>query len=696
MTRPLTPKAGTPASKINNRHLDRQAIVYVRQSTLQQIEQNKESIAVQYALVERACLLGWTRPRVSVVDDDLGCSGASAAGRPGFQRLVAEVGLGQVGLVLGFEVSRLARSCRDWYQLLEICALSGTLIGDNDGIYDPALYNDRLLLGLKGTMSEAELHIMRARFEEGRWHKAERGAFGFNLPRGFVRRLSGEIALDPDERVRETLHLVFDIFERRRSVHGVVRYLFTHGISLPDRVRFGAAKGELAWGAPTRSAVLNLLTNPAYAGAYAYGRRSKGAAPGRSSRSQAARPEDWPVLIKGHWPAYISWEAFERNQRQLAANQSKHIGVPRGGPSLLAGILICGQCGYRMATNYRNNGRSLRYACTRRMVNRGEQPCQSFAGEALDACIADLILTALQPSAIDVALQLAEDLELERGRQHRQWSLRLEQARYEVERAQRQYDAAEPENRLVVRTLERRWEETLEAEMRLREEHERFLAHQPAKLGAVERAAIERLAGDIPLIWRSPTTTAAERKEIARLMFERVVVTMEGDTEHMRVACHWAGGRRTEHWIRRSVRRVTQLARHGELIARMEALFAEGQRPPEIARRLDAEDWKAPHGGPIREQGVRAWLQRQGHLPDGRHRPSVVVERQPNEYTVAELSVRLGVPEGTIYRWLHKRLIPARKTCAVNHDLWLVKLRDALDHDRKRRILRQQKVAVVQ
>ncbi|QCO00179.1 recombinase family protein (plasmid) [Azospirillum argentinense] len=239
--------SGTLPSKIEGRHLDRQAVVYVRQSTLQQVAHNKESTAVQYALVERACTLGWARLRVAVIDDDLGCSAASAAGRPGFQRLVAEVGLGHVGLILGFEVSRLARSCRDWYHLLEICALAGTLIGDNDGVYDPGLYNDRLLLGLKGTMSEAELHIMRARFEEGRWNKAERGDFGFPMPRGFIRRPSGEIVQDPDERARDSLHLVFEIFERRRSIHGVVRYFHAHSLQLPDRVRGGPAKGDLVW-----------------------------------------------------------------------------------------------------------------------------------------------------------------------------------------------------------------------------------------------------------------------------------------------------------------------------------------------------------------------------------------------------------------------------------------------------------------
>ena len=683
MSRSLRPKAGTLPSKIQDGHLERLAIVYVRQSTLQQLEHHRESTRVQYALADRACLLGWARPRVIVIDDDLGCSGASAAQRPGFQRLVAEVGLGHVGLVLGFEVSRLARSCRDWYHLLEICALAGTLIADNDGVYDPGLYNDRLLLGLKGTMSEAELHIMRARFEEGRWNKAERGELGFNLPRGFLRRPSGEIILDPDERVRNTLRLVFDIFERRRSAHGVVRYLVAHDIDLPDRARHGPAKGEITWRPPTRVAVLGILTNPAYAGAYAYGRRATRPSPGRPER-RLPRHGDWRILIQDRLPAYIPWETYERNQRQLAANRSKHVGVARGGPSLLAGLLVCGRCGYRMATNYRTNARGVQYSCTRLQVNRGEAACQCFAGRTLDAFVTDLVLAALRPAAIEVSLQLAEDIELERAQQHRHWTLRLERARYEVERAERQYDRVEPENRLVARTLEKRWEEALATKAELEAEHARFMAREPARLTAAEREQIRRLAEDIPAIWHAPTTTPTARQEIVRLMLDQVVVTVVGESELMTVECHWAGGCRTSHQVIRPVRRLRQLRHHQELVARIEAMFGEGCRPPEIARRLNAEGWRTVRNRPFSENAARSLLQRKGLLPDGRHRPSAVVDRAPDECTVAELSVRLDVPEGTIYRWLHTGQLKARKTTAVRHDLWLVRLQDAIDHDRRR------------
>jgi DNA invertase Pin-like site-specific DNA recombinase len=669
-----------PPGKILARHLDRQAIVYIRQSTLQQLEQHRESTSLQYGLVDQACRLGWARADVTVIDDDLGCSGASTDGRPGFQRLVAEVGLGHVGLVLGFEVSRLARSCRDWYQLLEICALAGTLIADSDGVYDPALYNDRLLLGLKGTMSEAELHIMRARLDQGRWNKAKRGELGFNMPRGYLKRPSGEVCLDPDERVRETIRLVFDVFERRGSIHGVMRYLVEHGIALPDRARSGPARGEVAWQRPHRATICNILTSPIYAGAYVFGRRHGDSPDPQVRRRQAQRPsrhpEDWRVLLKDRWPAYISWERYEENQRQLMANQNKHKGVPRGGPSLLAGLLYCGRCGSRMVTCYRNNGRDLRYDCTRHQINYGAPHCQALAGGALDTLVTTLILQALRPSAIEVSLQLAEDVELERAQHHRQWALRLEQARYEVERAERQYNAVEPENRLVARTLEQRWEAALAAEAALRDEHARFVARAPAHLTPAEQAAIRDLAADVPDLWHAPTTTAAERKEIARLLLNRVEVTVIDNSEHAEVVCSWIGGRRTRHRLVRSVRRTTQLSRHAELLERIRTLLDEDLHAAAIARILAVEGWTSAHGKSFTEGSVRALLTRMGHISTSPKRPSAVVERQAGESTVTEIAARLNIPEGTIYSWVYKHLLPVRRVKAAWHTLYLLHLSD--------------------
>src|ERR1700712_4234138 len=463
MSATMSRAALLPTDKIQARHRERQAIVYVRQSTVRQVLQHQESTRLQYALSDRARQLGWSQDQVVVIDDDLGRSAASALDRPGFRRLVAEVGFGHVGLVLGIEVSRLARSCRDWHQLLEMCALFDTLIADADGIYDPGTYNDRLLLGLKGTMSEAELHILKARMLEGRRAKAARDELVVGLPRGYIRRPSGEVALDPDEQVRSTIRLVFDLFERRRSARGVLQYLGDHDIQLPDRVRSGPSKGEIRWNRPSHATVGDMLRHPAYAGAYVYGRRRmerRSQLPGKphSGRRFIRAPEQWAVLHRDRWPAYIDWDTYARNQEQMAANRNKHDGVPRGGPALLGGIIRCGHCKRRMSLAYHNNGYEARYQCCQLAVTFGGPRCQSISAQPVDGLVAELILAALAPSAIEVSLQAAEDIELERTERQRHWSQRLERARYETTLARRRYEAVDPQNRLVAHTLERDWE----------------------------------------------------------------------------------------------------------------------------------------------------------------------------------------------------------------------------------------------
>lgn len=347
------------SGKIQGYHRDRLAVVYVRQSTIQQVERHQESTRLQYGLVERARSLGWAPARVLVIDDDLGKSGRSAEGRPGFQRLVVEVSLNHVGLVLGVEMSRLARSCRDWYQLLEVCALFGTLLADLDGVYDPSAYHDRLLLGLQGMMSEAELHVLNQRLLAGKRAKAARGELGMAVPMGYLRRPSGEVVKDPDEQAQATIALIFVQFERRGTINGVLKYLVGNAIPLPHRVRGGPGQGDLQWRRPNRVTLSNLLHNPIYAGAYVYGRRPmdpRRQQPGRPhTGKRVAQPRDWAVVLKDRLPAYISWAQFEHNLCQLAANTAQGLGVIRYGPSLLSGLVICGHCGRRMAAMYRNN-----------------------------------------------------------------------------------------------------------------------------------------------------------------------------------------------------------------------------------------------------------------------------------------------------------------------------------------------------
>jgi DNA invertase Pin-like site-specific DNA recombinase len=664
--------------KIQRHHLERLAVVYVRQSTMQQVDRHQESTRLQYGLVERAVDLGWSRSQVLLIDDDLGRSGTTAEGRPGFQRLVAEVGLDHVGIVLGIEISRLARSSRDWYQLLEVCAVFATLIADADGVYDPMTYNDRLLLGLKGTMSEAELHILKQRMLEGKRAKARRGELGMRVPMGYIRHASGEVMKDPDEQARAVIDLVFHQFARSGTINAVLQHLVRHDIRLPVRVVSGAQKGELTWHRPNRATLSNLLHHPVYAGAYVYGRRPTDARrkkPGRASTGRTvAKPEQWEVLIKDRFPAYISWAQYERNQRQLDANRAQALGTPRQGPSLLSGLLICGRCGLRMATQYNNNGRGLRYVCSRLATDYGEPLCQSLAGAPLDALIGDLVLQALEPSALELSLKLAEDLEAERARDREQWEQRLERAHFEAERFHRQYDAVEPENRLVARTLERQWEEALAAEERLSSDYARFLDAEPTPLSPAERARIRRLAENIPALWSAATTTAAERQAIVRQLVERVIATVVGESEQVNVEIHWAGGRRTRTRIARPVARLEQLSYYPELLERVVCLQQEGFTDVESARRLNAEGWRpAKRRATFNAPMVANLLTRRG-LGSGsaRQQYTKTLPRDAEEWTLKELALELEMPPVTLNGWIRKGQVRARQVRHAGHTLWLL------------------------
>jgi DNA invertase Pin-like site-specific DNA recombinase len=660
--------------KIHGSHYERLAAVYVRQSTPQQMLRHQESTRLQYGLVERALALGWAKPQVLVIDEDLGKSADSVTGRSGFQRLVAEVSLAHVGIIFGLEMSRLARSNRDWHHLLEVCALFGTLIGDLDGIYDPTDYNDRLLLGLKGAMSEAELHVLKQRMMAGKRAKAERGALGMPVPMGYVRRPSGEVAKDPDEQAQAVIELIFDQFARVGTIHAVLRYLVQHQIRVPQRVRFGPSKGELVWRRPNRTTLSNLLHHPIYAGAYTYGRRPtdpKRKQPGRPSTGRlVVKPEDCQVLLPDRLPAYISWEQFERNRRQLEANTQAGLGVIRYGPSLLSGLVVCGRCGLRMAAAYNNNGVGLRYSCAREMVDYGGALCQSLTGAPLDAWMSELVLAALEPAALEVSLEVAADVEAQRQRLHQHWAKRLERAGYEVERAARQYHAVEPENRLVARTLERQWEEALANEEQLKADYRRFLASQPVTLSASEREAIRHLASDLPALWYAETTTAADRQAIIRQLVERVVVTVQGESEQVDLEIHWIGGHRTQTRRRRPVARLDQLSYYPALLARAAALQQQGLSRGAIAEGLNAEGWRpAKRRQTFTADMVRSLLVRQG-LRSSKARPRSVA-CEADEWTLPELASTLAMPPPTLYAWLRKGQLQARYDQGAGQ--WLIR-----------------------
>jgi DNA invertase Pin-like site-specific DNA recombinase len=662
--------------KILGNHIDRLALVYVRQSTMQQVERHQESTRLQYGLVTRATYLGWPSQRVIVIDEDLGQSAATAVGRPGFQRLVAEVGLDHVGIVLGIEMSRLARSNRDWHQLLEICALFGTLIGDLDGIYDPSDYNDRLLLGLKGTMSEAELHILKRRMLEGKRAKARRGELGMQVPMGYIRRPSGEAIKDPDEQAQGTIEMVFNLFNRYGTLNGVLQHFVRNGIQMPRRVRCGPAKGDLKWVRPNRITLSNILHNPIYAGAYVYGRRPtdpKKKKPGRpSSGKTVARFGQWEVLLKDRLPSYITWDQFEQNIRQLESNTVQAAGALRNGPSLLSGLLICGRCGMRMATQYSNNGNGLRYQCSRLMTDYGAPLCQSLAGKPLDELTTKLVLQSLEPAALEISLKVAQDLDAERCQMRSHWEKKIERTYYAAERAFRQYSAVEPENRLVARTLERQWEQALVAQEELKMEYERFLSQQVAPLSAEEKEAIRQLSVDIPTIWHAPSTTASERQAIVRQLIDRIIVTVQGETEKVAVEYQWAGGHKTQAILIRPVARLEQLSYYQDLLKRVAQLNSENKSARNIAKILNQEGWRpAKRRETFNAFMVHTLLSRQGLKSSDRKRPSDDIVKKANEWTIRELSQKLEMPEPTLYSWITKGKLKSRRVIASGKAIWI-------------------------
>jgi DNA invertase Pin-like site-specific DNA recombinase len=598
-TPPSGPAAllGRRRASISDRHLSLLALVYVRQSGTQQILDHQESRRRQYALADYAAALGWPRERVVVIDDDQGRSGRTVEQRPGFQRLLAEVTLGHVGIVLGLEISRLSRSSKDWYHLLEVCAVFGTLLADQDGIYDANDSNDRLVLGLKGTMSEVELTTMRNRLERGKLHKAERGELILTVPCGYLKLPHGEVILDPDEQVRAAVHLVFAKFAELGSFGKVYRYLRQHKIHMGCRVHQGPRRGELVWRPVSRSLLGRMLHHPIYAGAYSYGRRRvdprRTAASGGKVRMRYVPMAEWKALKRDCLPAYITWETYLANQQRLLENRSwpEAPGVPRAGAALLAGLLVCGACGRRMHAGYRARARPY-YECMRHKLEGSS--CCGLGAAAIDDLVGAQVLRALQPAALELSLHALQNIHQERQRLHEHWQQRLERAAQEARRAERQYQAVEPENRLVARTLEQRWEEALRAQRALQEEYDRFQQEQPRQLHEAERARIVALASDIPALWQAPETTAAERKEVVRLLVGRVVVHVRADSERTGVEIAWRGGLTTHHEVTRAVTRYESLSDYPELLKRIRQLRKGGFTIAQVAARLNEEGYKAP------------------------------------------------------------------------------------------------------
>jgi DNA invertase Pin-like site-specific DNA recombinase len=656
------------SSKIQDRHLDRLSIVYVRQSSAKQVTENRESTEMQYRLRERAVDLGWSAARVLVIDDDLGQSGQSINGRPGFQRLLAEVGLDHVGIVLGLEMSRLARSCRDWHQLLELCALFGTLLGDADGVYDPCDYNDRLLLGLKGTMSEAELHVLRGRLEAGQRNKARRGELFSHAPIGYLRSRASGLELEPDQQARAVVQLIFDKFTELGSVAAVLQYLKQHRILVGVRPHRGPERDQLVWRRPNRATLLGMLHHPVYAGAYVHGRRTtnpRKRIPGRRGSGRAWAPAaQWDVLIRDRLPAYITWEQYEANQRRLRDNSAKYgRGTPRGGGSLLSGIVCCGRCGKHMSVSYADRSKA-RFTCDAARNQWGEPQCQALTARPLETLVADQVLLALEPTALELSLAAAEQIESERKRLEQHHQQDVERATYEVERAWRQYTKVEPEHRLVVRELERRWEAALLAQRAAEEALDQFRRAQPTRLSDSERERIRQLAANLPALWNAATTEQSDRQEIVRQLIERVAVTVVDGTERVDVTIHWAGSYESRHEIRRTVSSYRRLAEGTRVLQRVSELKQQGLPHAEVARRLNAESFRAPIGNHFTVPMVTFLCRRArqaGLLPPLSQLKQDPMNPVPRDcWRGGLLAKKLNLPASTLNTWRRRGWVHAR------------------------------------
>jgi DNA invertase Pin-like site-specific DNA recombinase len=518
------------AQKVKPEHLKRDAYLYIRQSTPRQVLENSESTKRQYALQQRAIALGWSSERIIVIDNDLGQSGASTVDRKGFQKLVAEVGMGHAGLVIGLEVSRLARNSSDWHRLLEICALTETLILDEDGLYDPAHFNDRLLLGLKGTMSEAELHVMQARMRGGLLNKARRGELRLPLAVGFVYDTQAQVILDPDQQVQQSIRTLFQSFRRVGSAGAVVKAFRDARLLFPHRPRGGPLDGELLWVKLNITQVLNVLHNPRYAGAYVYGRtRIRRTLQGTQQHRVAQ--DQWHTLLLSAHVGYVSWDEYQENQRRLQENAhalgpERRKSPPREGPALLQGLVICGMCGERMKVIYhvRSGQRVPDYICDGRTVNDPQPMCQWISGKDVDKAVGDLLLEIVTPTAIEATLAVQQELQTRLDEVERLRKQQVERARYEAELAQRRYMRVDPDNRLVADTLEADWNQKLRAFQEAQQEYERERQKDCMAMDESVRSRLHTLATEFPRLWRDPNTPDRERKRLAHLLLEDVTL----------------------------------------------------------------------------------------------------------------------------------------------------------------------------
>ncbi|HEY8025824.1 MAG TPA: recombinase family protein [Burkholderiaceae bacterium] len=636
--------------KVTADHLRRDAFLYVRQSSLRQVLENTESTKRQYALRDRAVSMGWPIERIHVIDTDLGLSGASAQDRDGFRRLVSEVANGHAGIVLGLEVSRLARNNADWHRLLELSALTQTLILDEDGVYDPAYFNDRLLLGLKGAMSEAELHVLKARLQGGMRNKARRGELEVPLPIGLVYHLDGSVVLDPDQAIRAAMQLLFNTFRQTKSATATVKRFRREGWLLPRRIRKGIGKGDVLWGPLEHCRAVQVLHNPRYAGAFAYG-RTRTSPRGEHKHSQLkVAQEDWLVLIRDAHPGYIDWDEFERNQATLKRNRDgfgpgNRGRMPREGVGLLQGRVVCGICGARMRVRYQQLADKLvpYYVCAENSVRRADKLCQSVRGREVDESLSALLLESVAPAAIEVALAVEGEIAGRIEQASAQRTTQLTRARYDAELARRRYLSVDPANRLVADSLESDWNERLRLLDSLQQEHERHQQADQKLLGDDARARIRQLAEDFPRVWHDERVEPIERKRMLALLIEDVTLIK---SERIAIHVRFRGGRTTSLEIDKPKPIALIRKTKDEVVKAVDELL-ENYSDRQVAQQLNELGYKNWRGQSFTHKKVIV-IRLAYHLKSRFERL-----RERGMLSANELAAQLGVCKETIYHWGH-------------------------------------------
>jgi len=648
-------------AKVSSQQLQKTAYIYVRQSTMGQVRHHRESTERQYALKEKAMNLGWTENFVQVLDGDLGRSGASMVNRTDFKTIVTDVSLGKVGAVFALEASRLARSNADWHRLIEICGITGTLIVDEDGCYDPSDFNDGLLLGLKGTMAQAELHFIRARLQRGKLNKAQKGELRFPLPVGYVFDEAERLVKDPDDQVRGAITMVFSAFRQTGSAYGVVQHFATKNLLFPKRSYGGAWDGKLHWGRLTDSRVLAILKNPSYAGVYAFGRYRcvKEILEDGEVRSRIARmPRDqWLVEIRDHHEGYLTFEQQLKNLDLIEKNRTNPkeavlSGPAREGLALLQGLLICGCCGRRLTPRYRGNGGIYPiYDCNwRRREGLSKTSCMSVQCGYLDRAVETRLLEIVNKEQINLALEAFEILQQRDQQISGQWKLRIQRAEYEVQLAQKQYDQVDPENRLVASTLERRWNDSL-IELEKVKQQIAELSHEQSLIASFERDQVLALARDLPRLWHAPETSSKDKKRILQLLIDDI--TVEKPERYVALLhVRWQGGICEDLKVELP-RPSGERWRHSESLVKKVRKLAEENSDAEIAAQLNAEGLISAKGNPFTRSSV-SWIRHKHKIPPAE-------KKKADELTVKEVAKRFDVSPNVVYYWIERKIITARR-----------------------------------